>query len=264
MRFGVCASFREVASLPTIPFDYLEENVQRFLLPEKPQEDFEILLREARKLPLPIEAANAFFPADLALIGTKKHPVERARLERYVKTALQRADHAGIRVIVFGSGAARMRPVESEQDSALRQLADSLILWSRWAHEYGIQIVLEPLRYEETNMFNTVAESGTFIRYLRSEARLLVDLYHMASNKEDPATILPWSSLLAHVHVAELEGRRAPGVHGEDFRPTFAVLHQAGYDQRISIECRWQDFAAEVGPAIATLREQWTTSISKD
>ena len=32
---------------------------------------------------------------------------------------------------------------------------------------------------------------------------------------------------------------------------------QAGYDQRISIECTWQDFAAEVGPALAVLREQW-------
>ena len=41
MRFGICAPYREVAAWETYPFDYLEESVQRFLLPERPQEDFE-------------------------------------------------------------------------------------------------------------------------------------------------------------------------------------------------------------------------------
>src|SRR5438552_596074 len=41
MRFGICAAYREVTALGTYPFDYLEENVQRFLLPECPQEEFE-------------------------------------------------------------------------------------------------------------------------------------------------------------------------------------------------------------------------------
>jgi hypothetical protein len=31
MRFGICAPYREVAAWETYPFDYLEENVQRFL-----------------------------------------------------------------------------------------------------------------------------------------------------------------------------------------------------------------------------------------
>jgi hypothetical protein len=37
MRFGICAPYREVATLETYPFDYLEENVQRFLIPKRPQ-----------------------------------------------------------------------------------------------------------------------------------------------------------------------------------------------------------------------------------
>src|SRR3954447_3105378 len=64
MRFGVCASFQEVATLETMPFDFLEENVQQFLIPERPQADFEALLREARRLPVPIETAYAFLPGD--------------------------------------------------------------------------------------------------------------------------------------------------------------------------------------------------------
>jgi sugar phosphate isomerase/epimerase len=79
----------------------------------------------------------------------------------------------------------------------------------------------------------------------------------MLWNGEDPKTIVPYGSLLSHVHVAEKEGRTAPGQHGEDFRPYFSALHQGGYDQRISIECKWGSMPAEVDLAIQVLRDQW-------
>ena len=44
MKFGICASYKEVAALQARPFDYLEENVQRFLVPEQTQEHFEGIL----------------------------------------------------------------------------------------------------------------------------------------------------------------------------------------------------------------------------
>jgi len=50
MRFGICAPYREVAALETHPFDFLEEQVQNFLLPERPEEDFEEVWQEARTL----------------------------------------------------------------------------------------------------------------------------------------------------------------------------------------------------------------------
>ena len=37
MKLGVCAPFGEVAGLRDVPFDYLEESVQRFLMPERPR-----------------------------------------------------------------------------------------------------------------------------------------------------------------------------------------------------------------------------------
>ena len=79
----------------------------------------------------------------------------------------------------------------------------------------------------------------------------------MACNGEPPDSILPWASLLAHAHVAEREERTPPGRHGDDLRPYLAALPRAGYDGRLSIECTWRAFPAEVGPAIATLRRQW-------
>jgi sugar phosphate isomerase/epimerase len=178
-----------------------------------------------------------------------------------MKTALQRAEQVGIRVIVFGSGGARACPPGYDRADAVQQIGAHLAQWSDWAQNHGVQIVLEPLRYEETNTLNTVAEAGALVASIdKPGARLLADVYHMACNGESPEDILLWASLLSHIHVAEKRDRAAPGRYGEDFRPYFSALHQADYDRRISIECNWQNFAAEVGPAIETLREQWRTS----
>ncbi len=261
MKFGICNSYQAIQDIQNSPFDYLEESIVRFLAPEQPAEAFAQRLREARKLPVPIEAANSFIPADLALIATPTRPIDRARIDHYVQTALQRAEQVGIRVIVFGSGGARRYPDDYNHDDALRQLAEYITTWNTWACDHGVTIVVEPLQYAETNILNTVAESGTFVSHIsNSGARLLADTYHMAQNGEDPETLLPWGSLLSHVHVAEQQERTAPGCYGEDLRPYFSVLHRVGYDQRISIECRWHDFASEVAPALATLKQQWATS----
>ena len=262
MKFGVCAAYQEVAALQARPFDYLEENVQRFLVPEQPQERFEAILHEAQALGLPIEACNSMLPADLPLIATPQHKVDTVRLERYIKTMLQRAEQASVRVIVFGSGQARACPPGFDHDDALHQLGEYLATWSEWAKEHGVSIALEPLRYEEANILNTVTEGGALVtKHSRSGATLLVDTYHMACNGEKPTDIVPLAAFISHVHVAEKQDRAAPGRYGEDLRPYFSALHQGKYDSRISIECHWQDFANEVGPAIKTVRQQWANEI---
>jgi hypothetical protein len=92
MRFGICVPYREVAALETYPFDYLEENVQRFLVPERPQEEFEACWQEARQLPVPIEVGSSLLLADMRLVATPTQSVGTKRLERYMKTSLQRAN----------------------------------------------------------------------------------------------------------------------------------------------------------------------------
>lgn len=261
MRFGICASYLAVAALDSITFDYFEESVQRFLAPERPQEEFEEQLRAARALPIPVEAANVLLPSDLKLVATPTQRVDHARIERYIKTALARAEQAGIRVIVFGSGVARAAPPDGDRADAARQIGEHLARWGAWAREHGVTFALEPLRYEETNVLNTVAEGAALIERVGSPgARLLADTYHMACNGESPDDLASIAPLLAHVHVAERQDRAAPGTHGEDLRPYFAALRRGGYDARISIECDWRDFAAQAGPAIATLRAQWQSA----
>jgi sugar phosphate isomerase/epimerase len=271
MRFGICASVQQAiqlceelkASVP--PFDYLEEGVQRFLLPEQPQQNFEAQWHAAQNLPVPIEAVNALLPADLVLIATPTQQVNPSRLERYIKTTLERAQHAGIRIIVFGSGTARNCPEGFDKTDALRQVKDHFAQWCVWAQPYDTQFVLEPLRYAETNLLNTVVESAALVTEIEdSGARLLADIYHMRANQEKPDDLKALVPLLSHVHIAELEGRTAPGHHGDDFRAYFRALRQGGYDQRLSIECNWQNLPAEVEPGISILRQQWAESIATE
>jgi sugar phosphate isomerase/epimerase len=261
MRFGICVSYQQAAALDLITFDYLEESVQRFLIPERPRDEFEERLREARALPVPVETANVLLPADLKLVATPSQHVDQGRIERYIKTALQRAEQTGITVIVFGSGVARAYPPDGDRELAERQIGEHLARWGAWAQEHGVTFALEPLRYDETNILNTVAESGELIKRIDSSgARLLADTYHMACNGEPPGSLAALAPLLAHVHVAERQERAALGTHGEDLRPYFTALQNGGYDARISIECHWNDFDVEAAPAVAALRAQWQSA----
>lgn len=122
MKFGICTSFRNVQHLKERHFDYLEESVQRFLIPERPQEDFEANLQAARQLSFPIEAANSMLPADLVLVATPERKIDTVRVENYIKTMLQRADQADLRVIVFGSGNARACPPGYAKTNAAQQI----------------------------------------------------------------------------------------------------------------------------------------------
>ncbi len=258
MKFGICAPYQDVAALQEKTFDYLEENVQRFLVPEQNRDYFEQLWQEARTLGKPIEACNSMLPANLPIIETPTQHVDTARLERYIKTMLERAEQVGVHRIVFGSGDARRLPPDCDYHAGLQQIGTYLATWSEWAQPYGVQIALEPLRYEETNVLNTINEGGALVtKYIASGATLLIDTYHMACNGEAATDIAAWVPLLSHVHVAEKQERAAPGRYGEDLRPYFRALHEGGYDQRISIECRWQDFAREANTAIKYIKQQW-------
>ena len=62
--------------------------------------------------------------------------------------------------------------------------------------------------------------------------------------------------LLAHAHCAEADGRGPLGAKGEDQRPYFRAMKDAGYDGRISIEANWRDFERQLPAALAELRRQ--------
>ena len=87
----------------------------------------------------------------------------------------------------------------------------------------------------------------------RPGSRVLADFYHMAEEEEPLEHLVKYKDWLAHIHVADT-GHLAPGTGQYPYERFAGQLAQAGYEGMVSIECRWNDFAAEAGPAVQFLR----------
>lgn len=245
MRFGCCGSIEQAEILQAAGFDYLESTVVS-LLPEAPETIFAPLLEKYEIAPMPVRACNVFLPSDLKVVGPE---VDWPRLERYVRTALRRVRLIGAHIVVFGSGKARWVPDGFARADAEAQLVDFLQLVGDVAATHAITVVIEPLNRKESNILNSVAEGVTLAqRVNRPAIQVLADFYHMDEEQESLSQILAYKDWLAHIHVADTD-RRAPGTGSYPYAEFVDLLHQANYDGMVSIECRWDDLAAEAGPA---------------
>ncbi|MDD5260382.1 MAG: sugar phosphate isomerase/epimerase [Methylacidiphilales bacterium] len=255
MLFGLCTSLSAVQSLPAGVFNFVEENVQSFLVPEKSEAEFQANLDLAKSGPFPVRAANCFLPAGLKCTGPR---VDEARLANYAAVAFVRAEKAGIHTIVFGSGGARQLQDGFPKEHAIEQLIAFGKVLAPLAQRHGVTVVIEPLNSGECNFINTLAEGAEIVRRVdHSNVRLLADIFHMLHEGEGPGEIIKFGELLHHVHVAERAERTPPGTAGDDFSDFFRALRDVGYSGPISIEAGgWKEMAAEVGNSFSVLRKQ--------
>lgn len=251
MRFGCCCSIEQAAVAHAAGFDYIETTVVS-LLPEATEPFFAPLLESYQAAPIGVAACNVFLPGDLKVVGPD---VDWARVEAYVRTALRRVKLIGADLIVFGSGKARMVPDGFARSAAEDQLVDFLQLVAEVATTHAMTVVIEPLNRKESNILNSVDEAVALAQRVdRPAIRVLADFYHMDEEQEALQHLLTYKDWLAHIHVADTD-RRAPGTGRYPYAEFVGLLDQAGYDGLVSIECRWEDFAAEAGPACHFLHQ---------
>jgi sugar phosphate isomerase/epimerase len=254
MKIGLCASFDQADIAANAGFDYLEANVQGLLKAEASEDDFAPGLKAAQTAPLPTLAANCFLPGALKCVGPD---VDIDRLVRYAETAFRRARLVGMKFIVFGSGAARQIPEGFDSATARKQFLDVLQRIAPLAQENNVTVVIEPLASKECNFITSLADGAFFVEGIdHPNIRLLADFYHMSQDSEDPNEIVVHGKWLAHIHVAEKEGRFAPGTGGEDFGPFLSALRQIDYKGAISYECGWKDLPAQAAASVKIFREQ--------
>lgn len=252
MQFGVCGS-PEVAKIAhQAGFDYFEWSVGGLLKPQEDERSFLEAFEQVRQAALSCPVVNVFIPGYLKITGPD---VDQQALSSYINTACRRAETAGVNVIVFGSGAARQIPDGFSRDTAWQQLVSFCQMLGPIALEHGVTIAIEPLNKSECNVINTVAEGARLARDANHPAiRLLVDAYHWAKDQDSIDDLIQSGSLLAHVHIATLANRRAPGAEADDFSSFFNALKGAGYNQRISIEGRIDLAEVELPHAYNILR----------
>ena len=252
MKIGVCCGPDKAADVVAAGFDYFEGSVGGILKPGDPAAAFETVLHQVRTVPIPCPVVNCFVPGDLKITGPT---ADLAVLERYVTTVFQRAAQARIDTIVFGSGGARRVPDGVDKAHATDQIAAFCGMFAPIAQRYGVTVVVEPLNVSECNILTTVGESAALVRRVNHPAlRLLVDGYHFAKDGDSLADLAANVALLAHVHLATIPNRLAPGVEPTDFSGLFRVLREGGYQGRVSFEGKMPDTPQALAHTAALMR----------
>lgn len=249
VAIGYCTS--DLAKAKAGGFDYAELAIRDFARLSAP--DFAAFLATHRAVGLPTPVGYLFLPADLKVVGPE---VDDARLDEYVRSAFDRAQTLGMRIVTFGSGDARRVPDGFAKDAALRQLVAFARRIAPEAERRGLVVTVEPQRPEETNIINSAAEGLDLVERVDHPAfELMVDFYHLASVHEDPGILLKAKGRVRHIHFANPNGRVFPREADEfDYAAFFANLRRIGYRGGLSIEAQTDDFGQDAPRAIAFLR----------
>ena len=254
VRLGVCAKPEAAGLLAGLGFEYIEVGLA--WLAGLTEEDYQKELATVKAAPIGAEAANGMLPGTLKVTGPE---VSEQAVRDYLEVAFRRAAEMGIKVVVFGSGAARGVPEGWPFDEAFRQIARYLTIADEYGEKYGIDIAIEPLRRAECNIMNLVSE-GAMMSALVNLPRVgtLGDTYHMVCGHEPYSVFAKAGRLLKHVHISHTigidQGRIWPAPDdGEDYAEVFKALKDAGYEGRVSIEAGFKDMAADGEKAFAAL-----------
>jgi sugar phosphate isomerase/epimerase len=251
VQVGLCTALKGIDGARAAGFDYLELGTSE--IAALSDADFESAVAHVRQVGLPVPVTNLFLPATLKVTGPDVDPEEQIR---YVRKAFTRLSRLGTGIVVFGSGGARRVPEGFPKDDAVKQLVEFGRRVAVEGKAHDITIAVEPLRRQETNIINSGAEGLDLVNAIdHPNFQLMIDFYHLASEREDPAIVLRAREHIRHLHMANPQGRVFPLDWGEyDYAPFFANLRAIGYDKRMSIEASAKDFTTEAPRAISLVR----------
>jgi hydroxypyruvate isomerase len=135
---------------------------------------------------------------------------------------------------------------QREQDALA---AENLTLAARAAAAADATVVVEALNSYDSPRAVLVSSRGALevIRAARAHGGLdniafLADLYHLARMGEDlPGVLARHAADIAHIQIADVPGRGAPGTGGLDYEAVFGQLAAQGYPGWIGCEFKPND-----------------------
>ena len=254
MRFGICTQLENAAAVKAAGWDFVEESVQGLFQGQQASWAGQIRVTTS---PLPVPSANMLVPGNLKITGPE---ADLNKLREYLTRVFDCAGQCGTKTLVFGSGAARNVPDGFDKTKAKQQIIDFVKMFLPIAAKNGTTIVLEPLNRNECNIVNSVAEGMEYVKAIKHpNFQCLVDSYHMWVENEPVANVAENIGSIKHVHLADKDGRVAPGLSGSaDYRPLFKALKQGKYDGLISVEALNFNVAKDAKDVLHFVKKQWS------
>ena len=251
---GVQTSLARAAAVKAAGGQFIAESVSGFIKPDGSAAELEAMLAQVRAAPLPVYSCN-FFIGRPDLRATGPDANHEAVLE-YARKAFDRASRAGVKVITYGSCGSRKLPPGYSQERGKDEFVALLSRLGPLAQAHHITVAVESLQTRECNFLTRIAEVGQVVRRAgHPHIRAAADLYHMVAENDTPQDLADITDVLAHVELAELQGRRLPGTTSQDFRPYFRVLKDADYRGALCFEGNFE--LDDLPAGLAALAQQW-------
>lgn len=255
MKIGVCCGtdVEKMKYIKAVGYDYAESHCQE--IAKADDEKIESL----KAVGLPILAANCFI--SLRVVGEEK---DEAAISDYLEKLFSKAKRLGLLYLVFGSSASRRIPEGMSLEQGRAEIVDFLKnLVVPVAEKYDIPVAIEPLRPEECNAINTVADGVEIAEKVGSPyIRVLADVAHMYVQNEPMESLLEYKGWLIHAHTsnpapAPETGRKRIYPASDDAfsqKSFFEPLKAVGVET-CSIEAEVIDFEQDVKNAYEILKD---------
>jgi sugar phosphate isomerase/epimerase len=201
-------------------------------------------------------SANVLVPGSMKVSGPDADP---RRLHEYMARVTSRAKTLGMQRLVFGSSAARNVPAGFDRDQAKKQIIDFCRDSAELTKQNDIILVIEPLNRREGNIVTSIDEAAAYVKTVdHPNFFCLFDAYHFWVEDEPLDHVRAAVTLVRHVHMADKNGRVAPGESGKsDYRPLFRVLRDGGYDGGLTVEASLKDLRRDGPRVVKFIKDQW-------
>ncbi len=252
--FSTSEPLKNAPAIIAAGYDYIEPGLAKAVA--LPEGDFRAAANGLRAAGIRVRAMNWFVPGTVKLTGPDANP---AAARAYAERALALAHGLGAQAIVFGSPGARTVPENFPHDRAWAQLVEFCRICADIIsrENYPIRIGIEHLNRGETNIVNSLADAIRLAREVnRPQIGVTIDFYHLVVEKEDVDMVLRAKDLVAHVQLADPDGRKfpRPGADIPGLPRFFENLRAIGYEGPISIEANVSDLGADLAAGLAALR----------
>jgi len=181
-----------------------------------------------------------FFAGDLAGhdCGVLSIPSRSQQFRDNIEVTVGIGERLGTRAFnaLFGNRVDDAAP--DEQDALGRE---NLALAAHAADRIGATVLVEPVSGPKPYPLRTAADAVAVVDDVRAAGAanvgLLLDLFHLANNGDDPeAAVTAYADRIAHVQVADWPGRGEPGSGRLDLEGLLGRVAATGYDRFVGLE----------------------------